>query len=114
MRLSVHSTPDSEPECVVPPTPSMSTAFGNRLRTSSAPVYGVAASFVSLIRRALRTPRPSTFTGRSAVAGQYTHGALNHTLPQVSNGARAKVSHWSARHLFQFVGHWLSVQETAR
>src|SRR5689334_23177486 len=114
MRLSVHSTPESDPEWVVPFTPSMSTECGNSLRTSSAPVYGVAASFVSLISRAFLTLRPSTFTGLSAVAGQYTHGALNHTLPQVSNGARTKVLHWSTRHLFQLVGHWLSVQDTAR
>src|SRR5262245_56168002 len=114
MRLSVHSTPESEPEWVVPFTPSMSTEFGNRLRTSRAPPYGVAASLVSLISSALLTRRPSTLTGLSAVAGQYTHGALNQALPQVSNGARAAVRQLSTRHLFQLVGHWVSVQETAR
>ena len=42
---SVQAMPLSEPACVVPPTPSISTDFEKRLRTSRAPVYGVAAVF---------------------------------------------------------------------
>src|SRR6187397_1217197 len=67
MRSSVHVTPDSEPACVVPPTPSIRTACGNVLRVWSAPEYGVAASSVSLIIKRLLTPRPSTLTGRPAL-----------------------------------------------
>jgi hypothetical protein len=48
---------------------------------------GLAASSSAPISRALRTLLPSTFTGLPAFAGHNTQGALNHPLPQVSNGA---------------------------
>src|SRR5688500_379940 len=99
----------NEPECVLPPVPSISDEFGKRLRTSRLPSYGVAASYVSLISSALATLLPSIFTGLPALAPQYRHGALNQALPQVMNGALAWVYQLSTRHLFQLLGHWTSV-----
>src|SRR3954469_7100268 len=77
---SVQEMPLSEPACVVPPTPSMRTERGNRLRTSRLPGYGVAASLVSLISRIGGAFLPFTFTGLPASPFQNTHGALNQAL----------------------------------
>ena len=115
MVSSVQATPDSEPACVVPPTPSISDAVGNSLRTLRLPEYGVAASSVSLISSMLLvTLLPLTLTGLAALAGQYEQGPLNQALPQVSNGALAKVRQLSLRILPQLCGQRASVHWVAR
>src|ERR1700750_2766489 len=109
MVSSVHATPESEPAWVVPPTPSTSTDFPNTRRASSAPVYGVAASRVSLISRIGGAPAPVIATGPRAGAFQVWHGALYQALPQVSNGA-VRDTHWlSASTLLNGCGHGVSV-----
>src|SRR6478735_4498954 len=114
MRSSVQATPDSEPACVVPPTPSISTDFGYRLRTFRAPEYGVAGSSVSLISRIPGVAAPLILTGLPTLPFQYEHGPLNQALFQVRNGALAKVRQLSSRMWFQLCGHWVSVHWVAR
>src|SRR6476620_3321282 len=113
--LSVHETPDSEPACVVPPTPSISDADGKRLRTSRLPVNGVAPSSVSsIISTGTCTCRPMTCTGVDCLARQVRQGALNHALPQVRNGASAAIASLSRRQVSRLLGHRASVQTVPR
>src|SRR3954454_17984294 len=100
----MHSSPKSEPACVVPPTPSTSTERGNRLRTSRLPLNVVAASSVSLISRIGGTVSPETVTGMPLGAGHVRQGALYQALAQVSNGALRCTSQLSAVHLVQLLG----------
>src|SRR5690606_17708827 len=109
---STHALPPSEPECVVPPGRLIRLDFGKRLRTSSAPENGVAASSSSLISRIGGALLPSTFGAVPALAGQYRHGALYHALAQVSNGAHSWMRQLSPLHFFQLVGHCVSVHST--
>ena len=85
----------------VPPGTAIRREFGNSVRTSRLPSNGVAASSVSSMSSALCTLLPSTVTGVPAGAGQKRHGALNQALPQVSNGALAKVRQLSRAHVLQ-------------
>jgi hypothetical protein len=114
MAPSTQALPNSDPACVVPPTPSISADRGNRLRTSRLPVNGVAASSVSLISRIGGAFAPVTVTGVPAFAPQVRHGALYQALPQLSNGARRWIRQLSFRHLVQDNGHCTSVHCTAR
>src|SRR5690349_14581243 len=113
MRSSVHETPDSDPEWVVPPTPSMRTDFGNRLRTSRAPGNGVAASLVSAMSRMPPTFEPLTLTGLPGVASQSRHGALYQVLFHARNGCLAWIRQASRSHVRHFVGHCASLHCTA-
>src|SRR6476646_3282161 len=99
---SVQPTPDNEPACVVPPTPSISEAVGKRLRTSRLPAYGVAPSNVSsTISTRACTRRPVTCTAVRCLAGQKRQGALNHVLPQVRKGALTNAASLSRRQVRQ-------------
>src|SRR5436190_10897055 len=110
----MHALPPRELACVVLPTSASSTACGNRRRTSSAPLYGVAPSSVVLTSSASGVSAPVTFTGVPWGAAQVMHGVLNQTLPQVSNGATAAVAKPSARHLANSRGQAESTHWTAR
>src|SRR4051794_9353409 len=114
MASSVHATPESEPACVVPPTPSTSADFPNTLRASSAPEYGVAASSVSLISSTGGAAAPEITTGGRAGARHVWHGALYQALPQVSNGAVPATRTLSASTRANGCGHGVSVHWTAR
>src|SRR3954451_21332151 len=110
----MHSSPKSEPACVVPPTPSTSAERGNRLRTSRAPLNGVAASSVSLISRIGGTVSPETLVGMPGAPAQLRQGAVYQALAQVSNGARRCTSQLSEVHFVQLLGQAASVHWTPR
>ncbi len=93
---------------------SISTDFGNRLRTSRAPAYGVAASCVSAISRMPGAFDPSTFTALPTSPSQYRQGALNQLFDQVMNGAFWCVARASFFHFAQLFGHCTSVHWVAR
>src|SRR5579859_1248414 len=113
MVLSTQRSPDRESACVVPPGSASRTEFGNSVRTSRLPVNGVAASSVSSTSNTLATWPPLIRTGVLGLAGQYRQGALNHALPQVSNGEAAYAVQLSFAHFCQLSGHCTSVHWTA-
>ena len=107
----MQAMPLSEPECVVPPTPSMRALFGKRLRTSSAPGNGVAPSWVSAMSSTGPTFEPSIFMACAFVAltGQLVHGRLNMAFAHVSKGAFLSTFELSESHLLHTFDHLTSV-----
>src|SRR5262245_23933962 len=86
----------------------------NRLCSSTAPPYGVAASRSLCTISTLGRPLPvATSTGRCCLTGQVAQGRFIQALDQVMNGACWWMRVLSRSHFRQLVGHLVSVHSTA-
>src|SRR4051794_38499732 len=86
----------------------------NRLCSSTAPAYGVAASRCDCTISTAGRPLPvCTSIGVCCLVGHVAHGRFIHALAQVMNGYCLLSSVLSLSHFAQLVGHLASAHSTA-